>query len=500
MTADLRSFIADAEAAGMVHDVSREVDPKTNLAALADESDRLIRFNNVAGYEGWTVVSNCVMNRDMERVAFGCKAKSDVVGALAQGFDRGPREHRVQNTGPVKEVVWEGDEADLRRLPVAQHSELDGGPYFGSAVGIVVDPDTGTHNTTWPRTQLADGKSCPFFVYSPHVHQIMAKYAMRNEPMPMALYIGHHPAWDVAASISMHHPNHGELDYVAGLLNEEPRFVKCDTIDVDVPADAEIVIEGEVPPGELADEGPFGNYCGTYASGPMARDGIVKAPVFRVKRVTMRKDPVFRHLQSTVWTEHQRLVTLPIEANMFTALREMGLNVHDVHIPAWGGCGLTLIQMTPGAPGEVQDALLKATEWENTTIGTISQVAVAVNKDVNIYDARDVVWAMTIRTNWSRDTTVVPNTRSSPLMPSAEKVRGAMFRVGSKALVDATCLPPRDATEWWDINRAWPIGQGTVAIEDYVDDYKAAPMRMERNVSFDEAMAAKPGNGGAAAE
>jgi len=498
MASDLRSFIADAEAAGMVDDVSKEVDPVGNLAALADESDRLIRFKNVAGFEGWTVVSNLVQNREMEQVVFGCSSKSDVVGALAQGFDRGPSEHKVVNTGPVKDVVWEGDDADLRRLPVAKHSELDGGPYLGSAVGIVVDPETGVYNTTWPRTQLGDGKNCPFLIYSPHVHQIAAKYAMRNEAMPMALYIGHHPAWDIGASISIHHPKCGELDYVGGILNEETRFVKCDTIDVDVPADAEIVVEGEVPAGALVDEGPFGNYCGTYASGPMARNGVGKAPVFKVKRVTMRKDPIFRHLQSTVWTEHQRLAVLPNEANLFIALREMGINVHDVHIPNWGGCGLTLIRMSPSAPGDAQDALLKASEWANTTLSFMSHVAVAVNKDVNIYDARDVLWAMTIRTNWSNDTTVVPNTRSSPLMPGAEKVKGAMFRLGSKALVDATCLPPRDESEWWDTNRAWPLGHGSARLKDYVDDYSPASTSMERIVGFDEAMATNPGKGQAA--
>jgi UbiD family decarboxylase len=293
----------------------------------------------------------------------------------------------------------------------------------------------------------------------------------------------------------MHHPRCGELDYVGGILDEEARFVKCDTIDVDVPADAEIVIEGEVPAGVLMDEGPFGNYCGTYASGPMAREGIGKAPVFKVKRVTMRKDPIFRHLQSTVWTDHQRLAVLPNEANLFTALREMGINVHDVHIPSWGGCGLTLIQMSPSAPGEVQDALLKASEWENTTLSFMSQIAVAVNKDVNIYDARDVLWAMTIRANWSKSTTIVPNTRSSPLMPGADKVQGAMFRLGSKAMIDATCLPPRDDSEWWDTNRAWPMGKGQANLEDYVDNYVPAATAMHRLVGVEEALASKPGRG-----
>ena len=167
-------------------------------------------------------------------------------------------------------------------------------------------------------------------IYSPHVARIMGKYMQRGIPMPMAVVIGHHPAWEWAAASSMHHPGCGELDYVSSLLGEETEFVKGETIDVDVPAWAEIVIEGEITFGRMADEGPFGNYVGTYASGAMAKAGIQKAPVLQVKCITMRKNPIFRHLQATVWTDHQRLVMLPVEAHLYTALAEMGIDVHDV--------------------------------------------------------------------------------------------------------------------------------------------------------------------------
>lgn len=487
MPSDLRSFIREAEEAGRVYRVRREVDPYRNLGALSDESDRLIVFENVAGYEGWTVVDGLGRNREMEAIAFHT-VRDKVVQTVAQRLDKGPRPHRVVKTGPVKEVIWRGEEADLKRLPFAVHSELDGGPYIGSGIGIVVDPDTRLHNTTFPRMMVRDGKRCPFFIYSPHVGRIFSKYARRKQPMEMAVVIGHHPVWEVAAASSLHHPYCGELDFVGSLLEEDTEFVKCETIDVDVPARAEIVIEGLVQPGVVADEGPFGNYLGTYASGPASRAAVQKAPVFEVQCVTMRKDRIFRHLQATVWTEHQRLCMLQIEASLYTALTEMGFEVHDVYVPPWGAASLTVIQMTPHFPGQVKDALLKALEWENTTLSFMSQVAIAVNRDVNVYDARDLIWALAIRTNWGRDAQIIPGTRCSPIMPVGERLDGVPLRLAGKVMIDATHLPPRNETELWEYSRIWPMGKGSVSLKDYVDNYEPAPLRQERLVPLDPAM------------
>lgn len=493
MAKDLRSFIEAAKSKGMAYEINKEVDPKTNVGALAGSADRALIFNNIKGYSDWTMVSGLVQNREMEQVIFNVDSKADVVKAMAQAMDQGPSPHTVIENAPCQEIVWEGDDADLTRLPAVQHSELDGGAYLGSAIGIVVDPETGLHNTTWPRVQIGDGKNCPFMIFSPHVSQIAGKYARMGKPMQMALAIGVHPAIEIAASLSMHHPNCGELDYASAILGEQMEFAKCGSIDVDVPAHAEIIVEGEMIPNHVQSEGPFGNYLGTYSTGPISRDGIQKAPVLSVKRITMRKKPVFRHLQSTVWTEHQRLCMLPLEGAMFNALKEMGLNVHDVYMPSWGGCSLTIIQMTPRAEGEVQDALLKAAMWENTTISFMSHVCVAVNRDVNIYDARDVLWAMSTRTNWAEDTQIVKGTRSSPLMPVSHKVPGVPWRRAGKSMIDATVLPPREDADWWDQNRAWPMGTGKVCLSDFVDGYHPS-MSMSRITTHDEDLARKPGD------
>ena len=493
MKKDLRSFLADAESADRLYRISKEVDPHTNIGALSDESDRVMLFENIKGYEGWQVAANLCQNRDIEMVALGVDSRDEVIKKLAESIDKGEHSHNVVAESPAQEIVWEGDDANLKRLPVVQHSELDGGPYIGSGIGIVVDPDTGYHNTTWPRLQIADGKTCPWLIYSPHVGRITAKYAKAGKPMPMAISIGHHPLIDITASFSIHHPNCGELDFAGNLLGEPMEFVKCGTNDVDVPASAEIIIEGEVPPGKVMDEGPFGNYLGTYAGGPMAKEGVMKSVIFEVKRITMRKKPIFRHLQSTDWTEHQRLCMLPIEANLYTALLEMGIDVHDVYNPSWGGCCATIIQMTPHGPGQAQAAMLKATLWDDTTLSFMSHLVLAVNRDINIYDARDVMWALAVRTNWGKPITQIFGTPSSPLIPTAEKIKGIPYRLSGKSMIDATTLPPRNDADWWDQNRAWPLGKGKVSLADFVDDYQPTQPPMVRMMSHEEMLASKPG-------
>jgi len=494
MVKDLRSFLADAESRDMLYRITKEVDPNTNMAALCDEAEKTVLFDKVKGYPGWSVAANLASNRDIETVGFGVEKREDVVAAMAAAMDRGPVEPKVVASAPCQEIVWEGDDADLSKLPIARHSELDGGRYIGSAIGIVVDPETGRHNTTWPRMMIDNGRECPFMIFSPHVNLIAAKYAQMGKPMPMALSIGHHPAVDIAASISIHHPNCGELDYAESIQGSPFEYVKCGSIDINVPASAEIIVEGETIPNHVSNEGPFGNYLGTYTTGPISKDGVQKAPVFKVKRITMRKNPIFRHLQATVWTEHQRLCMLPMEGVLFNALREMGVNVHDVYIPSWGGASLTVIQMSPRGPGEARDALLKAAMWENTTIGFMSQLAVAVNRDVDIYDARDLAWALTIRANWEKDANIINGTRSSPLSPAAAKIPGVPYRLGSKTLIDATLLAPQNDSEWWDYARAWPKGKGRVRLEDFVDDPRGLRIKdQRRTLSHADMLAMKPG-------
>src|SRR2546427_507932 len=148
-------------------------------------------------------------------------------------------------------------------------------------------------------------------------------------PAPMAFAIGLHPGYEILANYSGRHEGYDELEMGAGVLGETLELVKCETIDLEVPAQAEVVIEGIVPPGVREPEGPFGEFTG-YSKGAEG-----PAPVFEVTAITRRREPIFRHMQATVFTDHQPLVSVPMEASLYRLLRE--IHVHpeglDVDIP-----------------------------------------------------------------------------------------------------------------------------------------------------------------------
>jgi 3-polyprenyl-4-hydroxybenzoate decarboxylase len=143
---------------------------------------------------------------------------------------------------------------------------------------------------------------------------------------------------------------------------------------------------------------------------------------------------------------------------------------------------MTVVQMSPIFPGEARDALLKVLEFDNSTLSIMSVVAVAVNRDVNIYDPRELMFALTIRTNWARDVVVIPGLRASPLSPAADPVPGSPLRVGSKVMIDATHLPPADENQEWEYNRAWPMGKDAVSLRDFVEGFQPSWPELKRIV------------------
>ena len=118
MKNDLRSFLTDAEKAGRLYRISKQVDPHTNIGALADESDRVLLLENIKDYDGWQIACNFCQNRDNEIVALGVDNRDEVVKKLAACIDKEVHSHDIVAESPAQEIVWEGDDANLQRLPV----------------------------------------------------------------------------------------------------------------------------------------------------------------------------------------------------------------------------------------------------------------------------------------------------------------------------------------------------------------------------------------------
>ncbi|MBI2881921.1 MAG: UbiD family decarboxylase [Candidatus Tectomicrobia bacterium] len=455
---DLRTYL-DAVRDEVLH-IRKEVDPITQMGALCSESERPILFENVKGYPGWRVCDRLISNRKLLAAALGVEPKR-VVPEVARRLAQGPGEtHRVE-TAPCKEVIWLGKEADLFRLPIAVHSKGDGGRYIGSGVHVTRDPDTGVQNECILRNQIRESHHTGFMMARRHSFEHYKKYQARREPMPMAVVIGLHPAYEIAAVYSGRHTGCDEFALAGSLLGEPVELVRCETSDIWVPAGAEIVIEGEVPPGVFEEEGPFGEFTGY-----MGKAG--KRPVWDVKAITLRKNAIYRHLNASQFTDHQVLGAVSNEAELYMNLSRVYGNTEilDVFIPPWARF-TALVQMTPLYEGHAKAVLMAA-----LSMNMHQKEVIVVDEDVNIHDMREVIWALSMRVNPATDVLIIQGTRGHHLdlicpevrhFPEDPLVNGALG-------IDATKPPlsKPEARRRFEIVR--PTGHGKVFLKDFIDN------------------------------
>ena len=285
--------------------------------------------------------------------------------------------------------------------------------------------------------------------------------------MPQAIVIGAHPAWELAGVYSHPHKGWWELELFEAITGETGEMVRCETVDLIVPADASVVIEGYVSPTRTAQDGPSPGPTMLFT--PFAS----QQPVFEITAITQRKDPIYRNHLMTPFTDHQELPRLFYEAIIFERLLTMGVGVRDVYFPASGGALICIIQVEPRVDGQVADALLSVlgSGWLNM------KMVIAVDPDINIYDDRDVLYALATRVDPSRHVIIVDNGRGWPFDPSARPILEASpdtkeTRVPSvvgKWGIDATKPPAYRSEERARYERAWPVQWGALDLGDYLD-------------------------------
>lgn len=429
-----------------------------DVGALSAQSERPILFENIKEFPDFRMCDILVKHRWSQCRALGVP-REEYLPTLARRLRKPPRGFVDVKTGPVKEVVITGDDVDWTGLPAPVHSAEEGNPYI-SAMNIVKDPETGFYNSSHAGTSPVGPRRGFMSFATPHTHLIMQKYRdMGKTEMPIAIVFGVHPAYEIMANFSgLHMDLWGELEMVGTIMDMDVEVVPCETIDLRVPAHAEIVVEGTV---NLADTFEFGgvNAPTTYFL-PRAQ----KLPEVRVTAITMRNDrPIYRNHQTVPHTDHQPLPRLCHEAVLYNRLTEIGLKVHDVRFPPWGAALSCVIQIEYPREGFVNDALMQCmgAPWLNT------KMVVAVSPDTDIDDAREVYFAMATRVDPARDIIIVPNTRGSLYDPSGAPMPDhPPFRQVGKIGIDATAKPRHDVR---DFHRAWPKGWGKVKLEDYLE-------------------------------
>jgi UbiD family decarboxylase len=408
MAKDLRSFI-DANA-DLVLRVSKPV-RREDLSTLIVQANRPVVFDNIDGYPGWRVAD--LFFRDRVAQAAVLETTPDkVTEVLAERLAMPPREALLVNDAPHKARILRDDEIDLREIPGFQHGERDPGPGL-IVMNICREPDGGAVNFSFTRLAPFEARRGTMLIASsPHQRAIYDMWEARNEPMPMACVVGTHPAYEVMASYSV--PDHlekfGELELVGNLIGETIEMVPCESIPLEVPAHAELVIEGYVQPHERREDGPGPSQALYYVP------GVTQQPVFDASVITMREDPILRQHNTLMYSDHQPLISLPHEALLLARLKALGHVVQEVIYVPWGGTLACVVQMTPQTDGEARNVLtaVLGERWPNC------KLAIAVDNDVDAGSAEDLIWSITTRVDPVDDMFIIPNVKGHPVDPTAE--------------------------------------------------------------------------------
>jgi UbiD family decarboxylase len=325
---------------------------------------------------------------------------------------------------PVQEVVTLGNKVDAALLPISRHFEGDAGRYIGSGILICKDPDTGVRNLSYQRMQLKGPTKFGASLHSRgHIWEHLQRCEARGKNLEVAVVIGSHPAIYIAAGARVAMET-DELEIAGALMGNPVELVKCKTIDVEVPADAEFVIEGEIIGGLHEDEGPYGEYTG-YSTYRSTRN------VFEVKAITRKRRPIFLDIIPGYSAEHLLLSRCTREAHVFHRLKEMVPNLKAINYPKSGTHFHAYISLKKTAEGQARQALMLL-----MGLDSYIKLAVAVDDDIDVFSEDEVLWALATRFQADTDMFVIPKVFCNRLDPSS--IDGMSAKVG----LDAT-MPPK---------------------------------------------------------
>jgi UbiD family decarboxylase len=341
-------------------------------------------------------------------------------------FDHGvghPIPTRLVETGPCKDVILKGDEVDLSRIPILIHAEKDGGAFITHGIQISKDPETGSKNASMYRMQYRGKRELN--VYPSGYQDISRQYAKaeaKDQPLEIAVAIGCDPVVMLATQVSASY-GEDELEIAGGLRGKPVDVVKCETVDLEVPATSEIVIEGLIQPHRREHEGPFAEYTGYYGPASMQ-------PVVEVTAVTHRRDPIYHAcLTGRPMTEHHFLKQIPSETTLYRYLKPSFPGLKSVHATGAGCCAFIIfLSVKQTFPGEGRKVLMAAIGSEQPV-----KYVVVCDDDINVFDHTQVLWAIATRARPAEDVVIIPKYPTANLDPS--KPDG---QLGSVLGIDAT--------------------------------------------------------------
>jgi len=433
-----RSFISLLEDKGDLIRVKREVDLNYDLASILwnfEKEGKAVLFENVKE-KSFSAVGGLFQNLSRIHLGLNIPGKfnpekiSDKIGLALKN----PIPYLTVESSPAKEVIEKGEDVNLNDLPIPIFFEEDAGPYITAGVCIVKHLDTVILNMGIYRIQVLDKNS--IVIYGNPLSDIRKIYSMAEAKsytnIEIAVAIGVDPAV-LFAAILKPRTNLSELEIAGSLKGEPIKVVKCETVDLMVPCDAEIVLEGKVHVKKKVPEGPFSEIGGYY--------GKSLSPITEITALYHRKDSIFHAIMPGPSTEHFTLINIinfGMKKAIFRRLKAIFNDITNINV-IWSPSTGTMMKLIISMSKTSEDAPKKILETAfnlkvgGTPISSFIKQVIIVDDDINIYEPVEVEWAINSRTPDESRILVLPNIRSWHL-DCAVRSDGCSVRLG----VDAT--------------------------------------------------------------
>ena len=460
---DLRDFIAQLESLGELKRIGAEVDPKLEMTEVCDRVLRAggpaLLFEKPKGHS-MPVLGN--LFGTPHRVALGMGAESLAalreVGTLLatlkepeppRGFrdawDKLPLLRQVINmapkqvsSAPCQEIVWEGKDVDLARLPIQTCWPGDAAPLITWGLTVTRGPLKDRQNLGIYRQQVIAPNQV-IMRWLPHRGGALdfREHGLKHpgQPFPVAVALGADPA-TILGAVTPVPDSLSEYQFAGLLRGAKTEVVKCLGSDLQVPAAAEIVLEGAIHPNETAVEGPFGDHTGYY-------NERAEFPVFTVERMTMRREPIYHSTYTGKPPDEPAMLGVALNEVFVPLLQKQFPEIVDFYLPP-EGCSyrLAVVSMKKQYPGHAKRVMFGI--WSFLRQFMYTKFIVVVDDDIDVRDWKEVVWALTTRVDAARDTLIAQNTPIDYL-DFASPVAG----LGSKMGIDATNKWPGETSREW---------------------------------------------------
>ncbi|MGD1835936.1 MAG: menaquinone biosynthesis decarboxylase [Nitrososphaeraceae archaeon] len=442
----LSEYTQELERIGKLHRVKKQVDSNLEISEILRRmmytgNSPAILFENIKGYD-IPVVGNIFGSLDLIKFALdlsdfreigsrisdltklkipsGLFNKLRVLPKLSEIGDYAPK---YVDSGPVTEIV-KINEANLNSLPVLKSFQQDAGKFITFGLTITKHPETGIRNIGVYRIQLINAKQA---IMHWQTHKRGAQHyelsKEKNNKIEVAIAIGTDPATIFSGVAPV--PEGLDKFLFSGIVRKKGiKLVKCKTIDLEVPVNSEIVLEGYVDPLDIRTEGPFGDHTGYYTPPE-------PYPTFNLTGIMHRKNPLYLTTVVGKPILEDAYIGKVIEQSFLPLIQMFHPEVFDFSMPASGWFqGLAIISIKKRYPGQAKKVMMGL--WGLGQL-SLTKIFVVVDHDINVHDINDVIWAITTRSDPKRDTLIIDNTPTDTLDPSSP-----LLNLGSKMGIDAT--------------------------------------------------------------